>query len=266
MRISFWIGLTLLLLSGCAVLEPDFGVPKEEHNVTKSVIKIEKEHNLSRSELKKEESAPKEEPQEAELLENVFDDELYFEKDKVGVDKVAVVIKYVDAYPWEKKALRGAYAKYKRLWSKKQSQDFREILEEDRYLSLCSDHRYWENLQFEEGEVERDVLQSILLMRYLNNLANGCPKWVESDGKIRDENAQEKINTKQIFSLLPHEVIIEKLLLLYLPKDEAFNSLLKKYQQSLQKHPKEVQLKEERLAIEALKCKQCQPNYTKRRE
>ena len=260
----------LFLFSGCAVLEPDFGVPiakKEvvkkksiENNITNAVeVKIEEKKLV----LEEEVSENKME-EEGTLILNVFADELYFEKDKVGTDKTQVVIKHLIASSWEKKALKKVYKKHKQLWSQKQSKNFRKILEEDKYLALCSDRKYWDNLEFEESEPERDILHSILLIKYLNNLAHGCPQWISS--KVKNENDKERINTKQVFSLLPHGVIIEKLLSLYLPKEKEFDNLLKKYKKSLESNEEKEILNSERLEIEEFKCKKCQPNYKKRRK
>ncbi len=263
--IIFVLG-SMFLFSGCAVLEAELEVPKSE----KKVLEINKtketlEENLSSVSEEVEAKALKNDNlEESQIIINVFDDELYFEKDKVGRDKTQVVIKYLDAFSWEKKALKKVYAKYKRLWSEQQSKNFRKILEEDRYLSLCSDHKYWDNLEFEESQPKRDVLHSILLLRYLNNLTHGCPQWITSNGKVKDENSKEHIKTKQVFSLLPHGVIIEKLFSLYLPKEKDFFLLLKKHKASLEEAKKREVIQSERLEIEAYKCRKCQPNYKKK--
>lgn len=192
------------------------------------------------------------EKEDVHVLENIFDDELYFELDKVSKRrKVNVVINHLDAYPWEKKELKKAYKKHSKLWSKKQSSDFKKILEEDSYLALCSDVRYWENLEFEESEPQRDVLQSLLLIRYLHNLAHGCPKWVES--KVKGENSKKFMHTKHILSLLPHEVIIGKLMKILAPKEREFLKMVKQY------HNKKSD--ELRLKIENMKHNALHPNY-----
>ena len=256
--------VSLFLFLGCAVLEPSFEAISSinvEENTTKE--RVEKNVSIC-SKLLEDKTIKNDNLEEGRLILNVFDDELYFEKDKVGKDKNEVVIKYLDAFPWEKKALKNIYKKYQKLWSKKQSKDFRKILEEDKYLSLCADRRYWDNLEFEESEPERDILQSVLLIKYVNNLSHGCPEWVKSDGKIKDENEKEPIKTKQIFSLLPHRVIIGKLLSLYLPKEKKFLELLEEHQVSLESNKKSEFLKLERLKIEAFKCKKCNPNYKRK--
>ncbi len=198
------------------------------------------------------------------ILYDVFASGLYFEKDKVGQDKTGVVIKYLDAYDWEKRVLNNIYKNHKKLWSKKQSKDFEQILQNDKYLSLCSDRRYWDNLQFQESEPERDILHSILLLRYLKNLSHGCVDWVRSDGKIKDENRRKYINAKYVFSLLPHKVLIDKLLFIYAPKELEFKKMLQAYHKALQNNEKPEVLKRERLIIELYKHKESYPNYRKR--
>ena len=264
MRTLFLL-LSLFLFSACAVVAPKVEQVKTKEKQQKLIAPKVEDNKSVVIEAKKSNLTKLDKELEGNVIVNVFADELYFEKDKVGEDKTAVVIKYLDAYAWEKKALAKVYKKYKRLWSKKQSEEFKEILEEDRYLSLCSDRKYWDNLEFEESEPERDILQSVLLIRYVNNLEHGCPKWVASNAKIRDENAKEHTNMKQLFSLLPHEVIIEKLISLYVPKEKEFRILLKQHQNSLDLDKGKELLKLERLELEEFKCQTCQPNYKNRK-
>ena len=198
------------------------------------------------------------------LLENLFADELYFEKDKVGVDKTAVVIKYLRAYPWEKKALKEIYREHKHLWSKQQSKSFKKILQEDRYASLCGDHAYWENLEFEESEPEQDILQSVLLLKYINNLTHGCVEWVESDGKVKDENREKPVEAKYILSLLPYNVLIKKLFLIYTPKKKRFKRVLSEYKALVESDATRDKIKEKRLLVEQSKITEIEPNYRKK--
>ena len=267
---KFVVLVSLFFFLGCAVVEPSFDPIEVEKIVTKTnEVNETVDQNISIMTIIKpleEKILKNEKLEEGEVILNVFDDELYFEKDKVGEDKTQVVINYLDAYAWEKKVLKSAYKKRKTLWSKKQSKNFRKILEKDKYMSLCSDKRYWHNLEFEESEPERDILQSVLLIRYLNNLSHGCPKWIDSNKKIENENSKERINTKQIFSLLPHGVLIEKLLSLYLPSTKGFRLLLKKHKKSLNEDKTSEVLKAERLEIEGYKCETCEPDYKKKRK
>ncbi|CAA6804765.1 MAG: Unknown protein [uncultured Sulfurovum sp.] len=257
---KFFIGvvMAMMLFTGCTTTEPKVPTVKSNSSVTEAnQTEVPIESNVSSIE----ESSIDDE----NVILNVFNDELYFEKDKVGKDKRQVVIKYLDAHKWEKKALSKIYKKYKQLWSKKQSKDFFKILEEDKYLSLCSDRRYWDNLQFEENQPERDVLHSILLIRYLNNLSHGCPKWVESNAKIKDENAKEYIRTKHLLSLLPHNVIIPKLIESYQPKSKKFRKFMKKQKRLLELDTEGDVLKASRLELEKHKRKLCEPKYKNRK-
>lgn len=254
----------LFLFSGCVMLEPTLS---QDTNGTGVIEKLDTNETIIEKsivlELAKSKKIESKDLGSGHILVNVFDDELYFEKDKVQKNKRKVVIKYLDAYSWEKRALNKIYRKHKRIWSKKQSKDFRKVLEEDKYFSLCGDRRYWDNLEFQESEPERDVLHSILLIKYLNNLSHGCSRWVESNGKINNENRKEYINTNYIFSLLPHDVLVKKLLLMYSPKEKGFSSLLKRHKASLVSDKKAEELKLERLKIEKYKRLEIHPNYKK---
>ncbi len=257
---NFIVVVIALFMTGC-VTPPKpkkVKIVSHEQNSNQTL----EQNNSVVIEEKKVVSEPKEE--EGHIIENIFENELYFEKDKSGVDKTGVVIKYLRAYPWEKKALKRIYKKYKLLWSKRQSKTFEKILKEDRYASLCGDKLYWDNLEFEESEPEHDVLQSVLLLRYINNLSHGCVKWVESDGKIKDENRDKDVEVKYIFSLLPHNVLIEKLLILYAPKEKKFNRLLSEYKALIEFDANKDKIKDKRLELEQFKATEIHPNYRKR--
>ena len=252
----------LFMMVGCASKKVKPTMMKESNSSVEHNETVEEKGILSK--IYEQIVNKKDEVESGEVLANVFSDELYFEKDKVGQDKTGVVIKYLDAYAWEKKVLNRAYKKHKKLWSKKQSKDFEKILQHDKYLSLCSDHKYWDNLEFEENEPERDILHSILLLRYLNNLSHGCVDWVQSDGKIKDENKREYIKAKYVFALLPHEVLIDKLLFIYAPKELEFKKMLEAYNEAVERDEDTEILKRERLIIELYKRKEIHPNYKKR--
>ena len=256
---SFIVVVTSLLIVGCTT-PPQ---PKSKRVSHKQKSSQTLEHN--RSVVVEKKVAQQKPKEEGHIIENLFDDELYFEKDKVR-DKTAVVIKYLHAYPWEKKALKRIYKKYKQLWSKQQSETFKKIVQEDKYASLCGDQDYWDNLEFEESEPEHDILQSVLLLRYINNLSHGCIKWVESDGKIKDENREKDVEAKYIFSLLPHNVLIEKLLILYAPKEKKFKKLLSEYKALVESDADREKIKEKRLELEQFKAMEIHPNYRKREE
>jgi len=254
---NFIVVAIVFFVTGCVAPQAKVKTVSHEQNSSQSL-----EHNKSVIREKKiVQEMPKE---EKNIIENVFDDELYFEKDKIVGDKTAIVIKYLRAYPWEKKALKKIYKKYKYLWSKRQSETFKKIVQGDKYASLCGDKDYWDNLQFEESKLERDILQSVLLLRYINNLSHGCPKWVESNGKIKDENRKKDVESRYIFSLLPHKVLIEKLLLLYAPKEKKFKKLLSEYKALVESDAKQDKLKEKRLELEQFKASEIHPNYKER--
>jgi hypothetical protein len=201
-----------------------------------------------------------------EVIENVFSDELYFERDKVHENKYLMVIKHLDALALEKDALKVMYRKNMNIWSKKQSKDFKHIMEKNQYFSLCSDKRYWDNLVFEEQLVEKEILQSILLLKYLTNLKYGCKKWVESNNKIKDENHKKEMNYYHILSLLPHDVLMEKVVQMFLPVEERFLFKLDEYRSLLASTTNKSDLKEKRLELERLKVLKQEPNYINREE
>jgi len=258
--------VAIFLFSGCANLKPEYKALEKDQNQTKhDVVDIDKNVSII-SQLVDEKVIEDEALEDENLIQNVFHDELYFEKDKEGVDKRKLAIQYLDARDWEKKALKQIYKKHKKLWSKKQSKDLWKILEEDRYFGLCSDRKYWDNLQFEESQPERDVLHSILLIRYLNNLSSGCPGWVLSKKKIKNENSKEVINSRHVLSLLPHEVLIDKLIMIYVPKSKKFERMVEEHHNTLSLDKKEEVILLERLDIEEYKRNQKYPKYKKRRE
>ncbi|CAA6822873.1 MAG: Unknown protein [uncultured Sulfurovum sp.] len=257
MKYGLTVLLNIFMLVGCATVAPKVTLPKDSKEFTElnqTVLIVE--NNVSIIE--------KDVLEDVNIILNVFSDELYFEKDKVGGDKTKIVIKHLDAFEWEKKALQKAYAKDKQLWSKEQSEDLKKIIEEDKYLALCSDQRYWDNLQFEESEPERDILHSILLIKYLNNLSYGCVQWAES--KVKDENFKEHINTKHLLSLLPHGVIVGKVFALYVPHTKKFKHLLKEHHLSLSRDSKEEVLRLERLELENYKRAKSNPEYNIKRK
>jgi len=262
----------LFFLSGCLMPEPQpkLSTQTKELNSTKMNTKEISTTEMNSTQAITTDAHPVsevlEEKEEVNVIHNVFQDELYFEKDKEGVDQHALVIKYLDARDWEKKALGKIYKRHKKLWSAKQSNSLKQIIEKNHYFGLCSDRKYWDNLAFEESEPERDVLHSMLLIRYLNNLSNGCVEWVRSKQKINDENHEEHINTKEILSLLPHHVLIEKLIMLYVSQSKQFKTLIANHHESLSFDKPQEELLAERFAIESYKRDEKNPKYQKRKQ
>jgi len=262
----------MVLFSGCSLIKSEPKINKKEiipKDLSKRVVQnvaTSRVEPKSKKDVSVELFHKKEKVIPTEIIENVFSDELFFEKDKMHANKNLLVIKYLDALPWEKDALNLIYKRYKNIWSEKQSEEFKEILQEDKYLSLCGDKRYWDNLEFEEESAQKEVLHSILLLRYLNNLTNGCEKWVESNGKIKDENYQKKIDMNHVLSLLPHDVLIDKLMHMFLPHEKSFFPRLEEYKFLLNSTPDRSNLKEMRLEIERVKNMNKRPNYNKKEE
>jgi len=248
----------LVLFTGCSLVKIEPVVVKEEIHSEK-ISEIQKVEPLEEVEKKVKETP-------IEVIEKVFSDELFFEIDKMHANKNLLTIKYLDASPSEKRALNLTYSRYKKIWSEEQSEEFKLIIQEDKYLSLCSDKKYWNNLEFENEPEKREILSSILLLRYLNNLTHGCEKWVKSNGKIKEENRDKQIDANHLLSLLPHGLLIEKIIQKFLPQEERFLSRVEEYHFLVDSTQNSSNLKEMRLEIERLKSISMRPNYSKKEE
>lgn len=175
---------------------------------------------------------------------------------------IRTLIETLDAFPWEKKALHTVYRhEGKIIWKPNQIQDFRKILENDSYLAMCGDRRYWDYLDVTKERAKQDVLYSTLLLKYLNNLSSGCRQWVSSDGMALNENRIQNIKAEYVLSLLARGALIEKLFIPYLPKNREFFVHLKRYKALEKSVENPSDLKRERLYIEQYKTLKIHPNY-----
>jgi len=186
---------------------------------------------------------------------DVFTDSLFLNGDRIKL------IKNLDALAWEKRSLLQAYKDHTELWNKKQRKDFQKILEEDKYLSLCGDRRYYDNLLFTVEEPQVDILYSILLLKYLNNLSNGCTKWVSQ--KISNEHATKTVQAEYLLDMIEKDAIVERLFVPFLPRQKRFLIAIREYKKMVDRAEKSVKLKDRRLEIEQLKQKEIYPNYRK---
>jgi len=175
---------------------------------------------------------------------------------------IRTLIETLDAFHWEKKALHSVYRhEGKMIWKPNQIEDFRKILEDDSYLAMCGDRRYWDYLEVTEDRVKQDVVYSALLLKYLNNLSSGCKEWVSSDGRVLNENKIQNIKAEYVLSLLARGALIEKLFIPYLPKNSEFFVRLKRYKSLEQSIENPSDLKRERLFIEEYKTLKIYPTY-----
>jgi len=186
---------------------------------------------------------------------DVFTDSMFLNGDRLKL------IKNLDALAWEKRALLKAYKKHTKLWNEQQRKEFQQILEEDKYLSLCGDKRYYENLLFTVEEPQVDILYSILLLKYLNNLSNGCTKWVSQ--KIANENSSKNIQSDYLLDMIEKDAIVERLFVPFFPRQKRFMVAIREYKKMKNRDVKPEKLKDRRLEIEQLKKTEEYPNYRK---
>jgi hypothetical protein len=194
------------------------------------------------------------------LIKPVETREMLFASANGSHDPIAL-IDSLDIYPWEREALSKIYGSYNTIWGSFQREEFKKILDDDTYLSLCGENQYVEHLALVENKIQEDILYSILLLRYLNNLRGGCLEWVSSDGQVKDEKREEHIRANYLLSMLPEGVFIQKLFLPYFPKDEEFFSAVSHYKQSEKTLLESDALKIERLNVEQLKMSEKHPDY-----
>ena len=266
----------IFLFSGCAIFQPDFGVPKKEPIVSKMAPlqpqPSQPQRVVTAPQLREEVSLPVQtvpyiktpppqrhimvpEPSKRRTIKDVFTEET---PERLGSQQL---INYLDAFSWEKKALSKAYSRERKLWTKREIQSFLAIVNEDKYLSLCGDKRYMDNLIFTSNPAKQDLLYSILLLRYLNNLSNGCREWVSSDGELLNENSKEYIESNYLLSMLSKDILIERLFTRYIPKNKDFFPALKRYKLLTKYLEKSDEIKNERLQIEAYKSVENHPDY-----
>jgi len=186
---------------------------------------------------------------------DVFTDSMFLNGDRLKL------IKNLDALAWEKRDLLKAYKKHTKLWNEQQKKEFQKILEEDKYLSLCGDKRYYDNLLFTVEEPQVDILHSILLLKYLNNLSNGCTKWVSQ--KLSNENSHKNIPSGYLLDMVEKDAIVERLFVRFIPRQKRFMIAIREYKKMKNRDEKSQKLKDRRLEIEQLKQTEEYPNYRK---
>jgi len=186
---------------------------------------------------------------------DVFTDSMFLNGDRIKL------IKNLDALSWERKVLLEAYKNHTELWNRQQKKEFQKILEDDKYLSLCGDRRYYDNLLFTTEEPQLDILHSILLLKYINNLSHGCKKWVLE--KSSNENSHKDIPSLYLLDMIEKDALVERLFIPFVPKQKSFQISIREYKKMKDKDVQSEKLKDKRLEIEQIKERDEYPSYRK---
>ena len=120
-------------------------------------------------------------------------------------------------------------------WRSAQKDEFLDILEQDRYASICDQDALYQKVK----KTENSRLMSKLLVEYADNLANSCidlkafQKVQENKKKRKIESHYDvylqKVDRKKILSQLRAGETIENILKPYVPTTEQFGLLTQKY-------------------------------------
>jgi len=145
-------------------------------------------------------------------------------------------------------------------WHYGQKSEFLEILQTDKYLSICNDRGLYEKIR----QNPDSVLMSRMLVAYTENLANGCIDLEKFEAAQKARNSiyfsskyttyLQEVNVKNIAMQLRAGQSIEQILKPYIPEYYQFHALLQRYH-SLSQNPKTSKelLHKIRLNIERLK-------------
>jgi len=147
-------------------------------------------------------------------------------------------------------------------WKSSQKSEFLDILEEDKYMSICNQQALYKNVKSSRNS----QLMSKLLVNYAKNLANGCVDLPSFNASQRAKRAreidtyyatyQEKVKASDIMMKLRAGQKIELILQPYVPQTPQFKALISKYKalkDSSDTNITEAQLKKIRLNIERTK-------------
>ncbi len=108
-------------------------------------------------------------------------------------------------------------------WKSSQKKEFLEILENDKYASICNKQKLY-------AQVKEDTdskLMTKLLIAYTRNLANGCINIRNSENY---EVYKQRVNQQNIILKLKAGESIESILAPFVPKYRQFYALISKYQ------------------------------------
>lgn len=108
-------------------------------------------------------------------------------------------------------------------WKGSQKSEFLDILEDDKYASICNQKDLYEKVK----DSKDSKLMTKLLISYTKNLANGC-------SNIRNskyyEVYKQRVNRENIILKLKGGETIESILAPFIPQYRQFNALIAKYQ------------------------------------
>lgn len=136
---------------------------------------------------------------------------------------------------WMLTGCGGLFFPDKEGWKYSQKNEFLEILEEDKYLSICNQKRL-----YNKAKQSRDSrLMTQLLVAYIDNLENGCINLkhfkniqaMKKENKIETfyETNQKEISKRSIQNQLRTGMSIENILKPYIPTIPQFALLSQKY-------------------------------------
>ena len=254
--------MMLLMISGCTKQVPPLSTPQKpsciihpSSNNNQPPIK-ERHEPLAVEEddgLKVVDGGGADEVVGEYCIVDVFTDSMFLNGDRIKL------IKNLDALPWEKRSLLKAYENHTELWNSQQKAEFQKILESDKYLSLCGDRRYYDNLLFTAEEPQVDILHSILLLKYINNLSNGCMQWVSQ--KVTNENSARNIPSSYLLDMIEKGAIVERLFVPFFPRQKSFRVAVREYKKFKEKIGSPQELKVRRIEIEQIKQTEEYPSY-----
>ncbi|MEA2028355.1 MAG: L,D-transpeptidase family protein [Campylobacterota bacterium] len=120
-------------------------------------------------------------------------------------------------------------------WSGSSKEEFMEILQKDKYLSICDQGKLYNQIK-SSGDTK---LMSKMLVAYTHNLANGCIDlksfYASQEAKKKREIdtyykvASQKVDANVIIAQLKDGVAIEEILKPYIPTYPEFFALLDRY-------------------------------------
>jgi len=146
-------------------------------------------------------------------------------------------------------------------WKSSQKSEFLEILEKDKYMSICNQQALYQNVKSNKNS----KLMTKLLVSYANNLANGCIdlksfKMIQRAKRANEidtyfETYQEEVKESNITMKLRAGQTIMQILEPYAPKTPQFKALMGKYKafKSSDSNITQAQLRKIRLNIERTK-------------
>jgi len=120
-------------------------------------------------------------------------------------------------------------------WRYGQKQAFLSILKTDKYMSLCEQKPLYEQVK----QTNSSVLMTRLLVKYTENLANGCIDIAQFNASQKAKKRREidthygmvmqTVNRANIMAKIKAGVSVEAILKPYIPQVTAFNALIQNY-------------------------------------